>query len=343
MGAQTSRVPLPEASIPWHRTLLDPDVSRKLHELSDVKAAWQTGGFLGGLLLSGAIAVAAGAQGANGMALFFTLVYGLQANFLINAMHELGHGFVFRTKFLNFFFMRVVSFLGWLHPDMFFSSHLRHHRFTQHPPLDLENPMPIRITRKDFLMFGFVNFKGCVEIISQSVRAAFAVYPTGHLGWLPGWESTCYPASVPEARAPATRWAQLLVFGHAAIAAVSFFYGLYWLPIVVSFGPFLNGWLFFLCNSSQHVGLLPSVPDFRRNTRTFILHPVIRFFYWQMNFHCEHHMYSAVPCYNLEALHAAIKHDCPKPPVGIIAVWREIAECVRRLEEGEKKAGKRKE
>jgi fatty acid desaturase len=89
----------------------------------------------------------------------FACLYCTQANFLINAMHELGHGYVFKTKFLNSFFMRIVSFLGWLHPDMFFSSHLRHHRFTQNPPLDLENPPPIRITLKDFLLFGFLNVK----------------------------------------------------------------------------------------------------------------------------------------------------------------------------------------
>jgi fatty acid desaturase len=86
-------------------------------------------------------------------------LYCTQANFLINAMHELGHGHVFKTKFLNHLFMRIFSFLGWLHPDMFFSSHLRHHRFTQNPPFDLENPAPIRITFRDFLSFGFVNVK----------------------------------------------------------------------------------------------------------------------------------------------------------------------------------------
>ena len=34
-----------------------------------------------------------------------------QANFLINGMHELGHGFVFKTKHWNGFFMRIISFL----------------------------------------------------------------------------------------------------------------------------------------------------------------------------------------------------------------------------------------
>jgi len=73
--------------------------------------------------------------------------------------------------------------------------------------------------------------------------------------------------------------------------------------------PFYGGWLFFLCNNTQHIGLQDHVPDFRLCCRTFALHPVTRFHYWQMNYHTEHHMYAAVPCYNLGKLHALIRHD----------------------------------
>jgi fatty acid desaturase len=44
-----------------------------------------------------------------------------------------------------------------------------------------------------------------------------------------------------------------------------------------------------------------------------------------MNFHTEHHMYAAVPCYKLGKLHKLIKHDLPPCPRGIINTWREIA------------------
>lgn len=49
MGAQTSRVPLPDYSIPWYRTPLDPEVSAQLHKTSDVQGATQTLLFLGEL------------------------------------------------------------------------------------------------------------------------------------------------------------------------------------------------------------------------------------------------------------------------------------------------------
>ena len=81
------------------------------------------------------------------------------------------------------------------------------------------------------------------------------MYPTGHLGWLPGWEEICYPPERPAARMPAMRWAQFLLVGHSAIAYVSVMRGWYLVPLMVTFGPFYNGWLFWLCNSTQHIGL----------------------------------------------------------------------------------------
>ena len=44
-----------------------------------------------------------------------------------------------------------------------------------------------------------------------------------------------------------------------------------------------------------------------------------------MNYHIEHHMYAAVPCYNLKKLHRVIEHELPPCPHGLIATWKEIA------------------
>jgi fatty acid desaturase len=71
--------------------------------------------------------------------------------------------------------------------------------------------------------------------------------------------------------------------------------------------------------------LQDDVPDFRLCCRTFTLNPVVQFLYWHMNYHIEHHMYAAVPCYRLGRLHRLIKHDLPPCPAGLLATWREIA------------------
>jgi fatty acid desaturase len=106
--------------------------------------------------------------------------------------------------------------------------------------------------------------------------------------------------------------------------------GLWLVPILTTFGVFYGGWLRFLCNNTQHAGLQDDVPDFRLCTRTVLLGPLTRFLYWHMNYHIEHHMYAAVPCYNLGRLHRAIRHDLPKSPQGLWAAWRQIVTVLKR-------------
>ena len=130
-----------------------------------------------------------------------------------------------------------------------------------------------------------------------------------------------------------------MLLGHIYVWSLTAYHGWSWLvPFMISFGPFYNGWLFWLCNSTQHVGLDHGnfddnkiVNDFRRTTRTFYVgNPLVQFWYWHMNYHTEHHMYAHVPCYNLAALHKAIKHELPPTPNGLLEVWNVIAQDVDR-------------
>ena len=71
--------------------------------------------------------------------------------FLLNATHELSHGSVFRTRFLNRFFLRLFCFFGWRNHVLFWASHAEHHKYTLHPPDDLEVVLPRRLTLREFL------------------------------------------------------------------------------------------------------------------------------------------------------------------------------------------------
>jgi fatty acid desaturase len=51
-----------------------------------------------------------------------------------------------------------------------------------------------------------------------------------------------------------------------------------------------------------------------------------------MNYHTEHHMYAAVPCYNLGQLHRLIKHEMPHCPKGLRETWAQIVEIQERQE-----------
>jgi hypothetical protein len=59
------------------------------------------------------------------------------------APHELGHGTVFRTKWLNKLFLYMFSLLSWWDPFDYASSHTYHHRYTQYLDGDRENVFPL--------------------------------------------------------------------------------------------------------------------------------------------------------------------------------------------------------
>ena len=49
-----------------------------------------------------------------------------------------------------------------------------------------------------------------------------------------------------------------------------------------------------------------------------------------MNYHVEHHMYPAVPYYNLPKLRKAIEDDLPITTRGLITTWREVFKILKR-------------
>ncbi|HND62874.1 MAG TPA: fatty acid desaturase [Opitutaceae bacterium] len=309
-------------AVDWYRTPLPSAVFKQLHERSDLRALWQAGGFL---------ALALGASGFtywawHGRHWLLTALglyaYGIIAHFYVNGMHELSHGTVFRTKWLGQAFLRVISFLGWLHPEAFNASHQRHHRFTLHPPDDLEVTLPATFTVRHFFVHLVFNPGFCWFMIRRTWRLA-----TGHVDSM--WDQVCLPDSQPDLRAAVVRWARLVLAGHVLVAVVSFATGQWIIPLLISTGPFIGGGLWFLCNNSQHTGRRDNVPDFRLCCRTIEPNALVRFLYWQMNYHTEHHMYAAVPCYHLARLHREIRHELP-PVVGLIGAWREIAAVQRR-------------
>ena len=311
------------SSVNWYRTPLDPARHKALHERSDILGLLQSLGYLGVLLMTGSLALYAARHWSVPVLISCIFLHGTCFAFQINAVHELGHGTVFRSKFLNQFFLRIFAFLGWIHCDVFEKSHARHHRYTLHPPEDLEVVLPIRIMVKQFFQQGFLNPAGFWYSLKEAVRIA-------HGKFSGSWELKLFPVDNPGLRRTPVRWARLLLAGQGLILLVSIFCQCWLIPVLVTFAPFYGGWLFFLCNNTQHIGLQDNVPDFRLCCRTFTLNPVAQFLYWHMNYHTEHHMYAAVPCYRLGKLHALIRHDLPQCPNGLLATWCEIIDIQKK-------------
>jgi fatty acid desaturase len=286
-----------ETTIAWYRTRLDPGVLRDLTRRSDAKGLTQ--GLAHLAVVAGTAFFAWWAVGRLAwplvIAAFF--VHGTVLSFLggAGAMHELSHGTLFKTRWLNEIFLGVAAFLTWSSPALFRASHARHHLYTVHHGLDDEVVLPGRFRLRDFLWQLAFNPVGVYHQLRGHVRLALGI-----LG----------DAVNARVKAGVVAWARVQVVGYLA--------------------PFYSGWLAILCAIPQHLGMKPDVPDRRLGCRTMLINPVLRFFYWNMAFHIEHHMYAAVPFHALGKLHRLIERDAQKPNRGLASAWREIAACQRR-------------
>lgn len=309
--------------INWYRVPIDRKVLTSLSRKSDLLGALQTGGFLAILATTAFAACYSAAHWRWYLTVALLLVHGTCWAFLSNAFHELSHGTVFASPTLNRVFLGLVSFLSWNNPVLFWASHTEHHKFTLYEPDDLEVSLGAPPTLRAYLMLALVNPIGLFRSVGMTLRHA--------RGRIEGaWEEHLFPPSAVVLRRRLSRWAAALLAGHTALVAVAIYLHLWMLPVVITLAPYYGRGLQWLCNEAQHAGLPGNVPDFRLCSRTVYLNPVLQFLYWHMNYHTDHHLFAAVPCYRLGRLHRAIASDLPPCPRGLLATWRQIADTLRR-------------
>lgn len=305
--------------IDWYRVHVDTEVLRELTRARDSAGLLQAGGHLLLVLLTGSLVVLVSLKLAWYWILPALMVHGTVVSTFGAACHELSHERVFATRWLNRLFLNVFSFLVWDNPRLYSLSHNDHHRFTLHQPEDLEVVLPQRTTFWHLLLLQFVDLKTISDRIATNVVLAF--------GKARGeWHTQLLKRAEPTEAAGVYRWSRGLLAGHLVMLAVSIASGLWVLPLVVTFGRAFGAGLIMLMGLPQHMGLVDAVNDFRLSCRTYYLNPVCGFLYWHMNYHIEHHMYPAVPCYHLARLHAAIRHELPHCPRGLFETWVQISD-----------------
>jgi len=266
--------------------VLVPERLRELSRRSDLRGWLQT--------LSHFAAI-----GATGTAIFLTfgtawaaapfLVHGVLINYLYGGQHELSHSTVFRTRWLNEFWGRVIGFIVIAPRDADQIQHFAHHRHTQIWRQDGEL-FRDRYTLQSYLM----RLSGIAYW--RSNFAALLLYALGRVG---------EPYVKPAQHAPVIREARLHLAGYAAIAFVSVAAGswaavLYWLaPLLLTKAAHQ------LQNLIEHVGL-PHSDDIFANTRSTRTNALMRWLCWQMQYHTAHHAFPSVPFFRLKELHREI-------------------------------------
>ena len=300
----------------WYRSPLPADTLKELTTKSDLKGLAHALTFL--LIYLGTV----------GVALYFFLtqqwvlmviaayVHSIFHGFvgMGAAVHELSHGTAFKTKWLNEFFFRLFAFLTWNSYFHFKESHKRHHQYTGYDVLDMEiqrEPIPYTIAQViGWFTFDWVHFK---NIMGTNLAHAMGNTDVDFFFWCPLLSKDNIKTK------SLIRWARILFIGHGILLALFIYFQLWILIFTVTFGYFFATFLVHGCEIQQHSGLMRNVPDWRVVAYTASFGPIMSFLYWNMNFHAEHHMYSAVPFYNLPKLHRLLEPDLAKPIKGY---WR---------------------
>ena len=318
----------------WYRSKMDPDKFRKFSKRSNFKGFIQAGGHFGLFCITGLVVYL---TWVNSYWILFPIaifIHGTVSSFFKGtAVHELGHGTVFKNKWLNRLFLYIFSLISWWNPFDYAASHTYHHRYTLHPEGDREVLLPVHPNVGATFLFQMFTF----NLITQPGRTfgkggmLSAVWLTllsslGKIG------STEVPANEwleavhsdqSEQKLASIRWSRILLTFHIFVLTFAMLTELWILPFIITIPSYTANWLSYFLGLTQHCGLRQNTTDFRKNTRSIRLPKFFEFLYWHMNWHTEHHMYAGVPCYNLPHLAEEIKNDMPEPK-NLVGAWKEM-------------------
>ena len=197
------------------------------------------------------------------------------------------HRIPFKTRAFNEFFLRAFAFFGRWDYVWFRPSHIRCHQATVHDDYAKEVVLPGTLALQDWycwLGLPARNPRPTWDTLKHYARRA-----TGYMD--NEWYVFVLTASNATLRAEHRKWVRFALLGHVTLAA--------WFLVVLINGRFYCNWLNFLCGAPQHFGLSSNAPDFRLCCRTYISRGLPAFLYWNMQHHTEHHMFPAIPFFNL--------------------------------------------
>ena len=326
--------------VKWYRCPIEHAKLRDLSKRSDAQAWFQAGGHLALFAITGTLVYL---FWANQQWLGFLLAlfaHGTVTSFFVGiAPHELGHGTVFRTKWLNKVFLYIFSLLSWWDPFDYASSHTYHHRYTLHPAGDRENLLPLEPSLASTFMLQLFTINlltqrgrvfgkgGLISTILVTIMGAFGIVGSSDIP-INEWIKALH-TDQPEEYRKSIWWSRTLLLFHGALLVVSIATGQWVLSFIFSGAPFIGNWAAYFVGLTQHCGLREDTTDFRKCVRSVTVNPLWEFLYWRMNWHIEHHMYAGVPCYNLKKLYHEIANDMPEPRT-LREAWQEMRETWKR-------------
>lgn len=251
------------------------------------------------------------------------IVHGSFIAFLYAGLHECIHKSAFKNKKLNEF---VGYFIGFVLLRSFLNGryrHMAHHTFTQHPEKD---PDKVDFPSSYFEYLKHVtSFSVWVRIIDNLFRHSIGKINNSEKSYIPDSE---IKSLIFESR--------VMVLGYFLIASISIYFSttfflIYWLIPRILGEPFLR-----LVRMVEHTGK-DETADMIHNTRTSFPSFFLKFLYWNMPYHVEHHLYSSVPFHKLPKFHKLIKPHTDEVEPSILSVHIEILKQIWNNKKNKKK------
>ena len=293
----------------WYKTPVDRKVIKELMKRSDGPALRDTAIWLGLLALTGAGGVYFwGTWWAVPFFVVYGVLYGTSSD---SRWHESLHGSAFKTDWMNNALYQLASFMQIWNPVVWRWSHMRHHTDTTIVGRDREigTARPVQIILIALNLIGLTSVPQNLAILG---RQALGRFTPDERDFVPANE-------LPNA----TRVARIHMSIYAGVIVACVMMGSILPAMLIGLPRAYGVWFLLTIGLPQHVGLAEDVLDHRLNSRTFLLPAPVRWIYWNMNYHVEHHMFPMVPYHALPRLHQVIKHDCA-PVVGFWATWKLI-------------------
>ena len=253
------------------------------------------------------------------------IAHGSFIAFLYAGLHECIHKSAFKNKKLNEF---VGYFLGFVLIRSFLNGryrHMAHHTFTQHPEKD---PDKVDFPSSYLVYLKHVtSFSVWIRIIDNLFRHSFGKINKSEKNYIPQSE---IKSLIFESR--------MMVTGYFIIMLLSFYFSttfflIYWLIPRILGEPFLR-----LVRMVEHTGK-DETADMIHNTRTSFPSAFLKFLYWNMPYHVEHHLYASVPFYRLPKFHKLIKPHTDEIEPSILSVHIEILKQIWKNKKNNKKDG----
>ena len=318
-----------QPTIKWVRVNISKEDLKRFTDRSDLKGLLQTFSFLLIIALTATLSYYAFATQKWLLLAVGLYLHGMIYGHFGDGIHELTHNTVFKNKFLNKAAITVFGLLYWpYNPHFYRASHVHfHHQYTLHQNSDGEDvPNYVDLGWKTVLnlFFNVLHIKSLVQCFAR----LFTLKPVSK-GWrmrgyqLDQWEKFVLEKAPEKERQAIRQFNVLSLVFVVLFSAVSILSGAWFLIILIPLAPFYGPGIHgFMCGIHQHACCEANNPDFRISCGDAILDPISSILYWHMEYHIDHHMFAAIPCYNLKKFSAFVADQMPKKEYAIPRIFK---------------------